>query len=293
MAHSRSASRQAAITYTPPTALAHLHILDVLELAGSQANAARALAIHQTTVCRCVQLMQRELQLATVPGSPICRHGHNPCLQHLRLAYREHRLMAAVLRIGTDLLHHTLLMGMAGVQLIPPRFRSAEHWVELLHHGLLDGVLLSSFSLPKPLTPGQEPTWEGIAAIPLGVLSLQLVTEGRPRRSVLLPRKAAMPLLHRTLEGHGYAVEQQPAACQEPAAWLKRARDRQLAIPVCSELLGRSWLQNNRLDVLNEQPPLSEQLWLLLPQRAVTNRAARLCLRRLRHRVAKLKTMPS
>jgi hypothetical protein len=287
----RSAPRRAAHTYAPPTPLEDVHILDYLELAGSQHKAARALEMHQTTVCRSLQLMQHQFSLANAPGSPICRHGHNPCLHHLRLAYREHRLMADQLRIGSDVLHHPLLIAMAGVQEVPPRFRSAEHWVELLQHGLLDGAILSSFSLARPLPAGQEPAWAGIAAVPLGSLNLQLVAQAGHRRSVLLPRKAAMPLLHQALEGHGYVVEQQPAACQEPAAWLKRARDRQLAIPVCAELLGRRWLQTNRLKLLNEQPPLNEQLWLLLPQAALSSKAARLCLRRLRLQVAKLKTM--
>jgi hypothetical protein len=263
----------------------------VLELAGSQHKAARALEMHQTTVCRSLQLMQHQFWLASAPGSPVCRHGHNLCLHYLRLAYREHRLMADQLRIGSDVLHHTLLLGMEGIQQVPPRFRSAEHWVELVHHGLLDGAILSSFSLDRPLPAGQDPAWEEITVLPLGSIRLQLVAQAGHKRRVLLPRKGAMPLLHQVVEDHGYAVEQQPAACQEPAAWLKRARDRRLAMPVCSELLGQRWLNSNRLELLAEQPPLSEQLWLLLPQRAAGSRAARLCLRRLRLQVTKLKTM--
>jgi hypothetical protein len=271
--------------------LEDLHILDYLELAGSQYKAARALEMHQTTVCRSLQLMQRQFALTSAPGSPICRHGHNLCLHHLRLAYREHRLMAEQLRIGSDVLHHPLLITMAGVQEVPPRFRSAEHWVELLRHGLLDGAILSSFSLNRPLKPGQEPAWEGITVLPLGSISLQLVAQAIDTRQVLVPRMGAMPLLHQAIESHGFVVDQQPAACQEPAAWLKRARDRRLAMPVCSELLGQRWLNSNRLELLAEQPPLSEQLWLLLPQRAAGSRAARLCLRRLRLQVTRLKTM--
>jgi predicted DNA-binding protein (UPF0251 family) len=90
----RSAPRRATNTYAPPTPLEDLHILDYLELAGSQYKAARALEMHQTTVCRSLQLMQRQFALINTPGSAICRHGHNLCMQHLRLAYREHRLMA-------------------------------------------------------------------------------------------------------------------------------------------------------------------------------------------------------
>ena len=287
----RSAPRRAPNTYAPPTPLEDLHILDYLELAGSQYKAARVLEMHQTTVCRSLQLMQRQFSLINAPGLPICRHGHNLCLQHLRLAYREHRLMAEQLRIGSDVLHHALLLTMTGVLEVPPRFRSAEHWVELLRHGLLDGAILSSFSLARPLPAGQDPAWEEITVLPLGSIRLQLVAQAGHKRSVLLPRKGAMPLLHQLVEEHGYAVEQQPAACQEPAAWLKRARDRRLAMPVCSELLGQRWLNSNRLELLAEQPPLNEQLWLLLPQNAAGSRAARLCLRRLRLQVTKLKTM--
>lgn len=289
VARSNPAAR--STPYAPPTPLADLHILDYLELAGSQYKAGRALEMHQTTVCRSLQLMQHQFRLANAPGSPICRYGHNSCLRHLRLAYREHRLMAEQLRIGSDVLHHALLLAMAGVQEVPPRFRSAEHWVALVQHGLLDGAILSSFSLAKPLDPDQEPAWAGIAAVPLGSLGLQLVAQAGHRRSVLLPRQAAMPLLHQALEGHGYDLEQQTAACQEPEAWLKRARDRRLALPVCAELLGRRWLQTHRLELLDEQPALNEQLWLLLPQAALSSKAARLCLRRLRLQVAKLKTM--
>jgi len=39
-------------------------------------------------------------------------------------------------------------------------------------------------------------------------------------QQVLLPRRAALPLLHKLMEAHGFGVEQEPLACQEPAAWL-------------------------------------------------------------------------
>ena len=45
----------------------------------------------------------------------------------------------------------------------PSRFRSAEQWVELVRHGLLDGVIVSFFSLARPLPADEEPAWEGIA----------------------------------------------------------------------------------------------------------------------------------
>ena len=108
---------------------------------------------------------------------------------------------------------------------------------------------------------------------------------GQERQKVLLPRRSALPLLHQALEWHGLGVEQQPEACQKPAAWLKRARDRKLAMPICNDLLGPGWLEANALVPLAAQPPLIEQLWLLLPRSAAHSKAARLCLRRLKVRI--------
>jgi hypothetical protein len=99
--------------------LEDLHILDLLELAGSQYKAGAALAVHQSTVSRSLRLMQQQFRLVSGEGSAICRYGHNSCLQYLRLAYREHRLMEGLLRIGTDPLHQGLLDGMAIVQQVP------------------------------------------------------------------------------------------------------------------------------------------------------------------------------
>lgn len=287
----RSAPRRAANTYAPPSPLEDLHILDFLELAGSQAKAGTALAMHQSTVCRSLQLMQHQLRLVPGQGSPVCRHGHNPCLLHLRLAYREHRLMEGLLRIGSDVLHQSLLLGMAGVQRVPPRCRSAEHWAELVRHGLLDGAIVSSFSLEKLLGSGHEPQWDGLKALPLGQLELQLMATDPQAGRVLLPRKGAAPLLHQAMAWHGFGVEQQPAACQEPAAWVKRARDRRLAMPISPGLLEPSWPETNGLVPLAEQPSLLEQLWLLLPEGAVNSRAARQCLRLLRAQVGKAQAM--
>ena len=103
--------------------LQDLHILDLLELAGSQAKAGLALAMDQSTVCRSLRLLQQELRLEPRKGAPIYRNGHNDCLGHLRLAYRDHRLMEGVLRLGSDALHHTLISRLTNMQQVPPRFR--------------------------------------------------------------------------------------------------------------------------------------------------------------------------
>lgn len=295
MAHSYSSTagslpRRAAKTYAPPAPLEDLHILDFLELAGSQAKAGQALAMHQSTVCRSVQLMQHQFRLELRQGSQVCRHGNNASLHYLRLAYRAHRLMEGLLRIGTDVLHQSLLAGMTGLQLVPPGFRSGEHWAQLVRHGLLDGVILSSFCLETLPLSGQAPHWDGLVALPLGQLSLQLVATTAVSQTVLLPRKRALPLLHQAMELHGFGVEPQPAACQEPAAWIKRARDRKLALPVCSDLLGETWIEANGLVLLADQPLLIEQLWLLLPQGAVNTAVAGRCLRLLRLQISRVQT---
>lgn len=287
----RAAPRRAASSYAPPTPLEDLHILDVLELTGSQAKAGAALAMHQSTVCRSLQLMRQQFRLVPEEGPPVCRHGHNACLHHLRLAYREHRLMEGLLRIGTDPLHQHLLLEMAGVQQVPPRVRHGEHWAELVRHGLLDGAIVSSFCLQSTLQANQQPQWDGLAALALGELQLQLVATTPKARRVLLPRRGAAGLLHQAVAWHGLTVEQQPAACQEPAAWIKRARDRELALLLCPQLLKPSCLQTNGLAPLPEQPQLQEQLWLLLPVTVLHTSAARQALRLLRSQVAKAQTM--
>lgn len=100
-----------------------------------------------------------------------------------------------------------------------------------------------------------------------------------------------MPLLHQAVVWHSFSVEKQPVACQEPAAWLKRARDRQLAIPVCSGLLDPNWLEKHNLRPIPDQPALIEQLWLLLPVGMDKSQTARQCLRRLRSRISKTEMM--
>jgi hypothetical protein len=276
--------------YVPPPALADLYILDILELAGSQAKAGQALNLHQSTVCRSLRLMQQQFRLVTKPGSAVCRHGSNACLEHLRLASREHRLMEGLLRIGTDLLHQSLLDRMVGVQQVPPVIRQAEHWAELVRLGLLDGALISSFSLDRPPLQGESPLWQGLKTLPLGQLDLQLMATTEECRGVLLPRRATAGVLHQILEAQGHALESPPAACQEVEAWILRARDRGLALPLCPALLEPDWMVSQGLRALAEQPVLVEQLWLLLPaQVAVVNSTAvRRCLRRLRGLLARL-----
>lgn len=127
--------------------------------------------------------------------------------------------------------------------------------------------------------------------LPLGQLHLQLVASAATSGRVLLPRRAVAPLLHQAVSAQGYGVEQQPAACQDAEAWIKRARVRQLALPISPKLVAQSWLERHGLQPLADQPLLEEQLWLLLPQGAANGSVAREAVRGLRQQLRLAETM--
>jgi hypothetical protein len=158
----------------------------------------------------------------------------------------------------------------------------------------------SSWCHPRAVSAPRPPSWSGLATVPLGVLPLQLFIptphlpeEAAPRR-VLLPKRAVTPLLHEALAWHGFQLEEQPLSCQDVPAWLKRMRDRQLALPLGPGLLDPGWLEAQGLELHPDQPPLLEQLWLLLPglfprhRRVRSSREARHLIRTLRLRLAKV-----
>ncbi len=268
VASQRSSAAAAAIasTYFHPTLLEDVHVLDVLELSGSQYAAANYLVMHQTTVSRSLRKLQHDLELEPDRRSAACRHGRNTCLDMLRLACRAHRLMKGFLRIGTDGLHQTLLSRQVSLQPAPARFRRADHWVELIRQGLLDAAIVSSWGMEKALPLGHLPPWRGVDVRLLGTLPLWLMARSRSVEGILVPNRSAVPLLHQALEGNGHNLVSQPRAAQEPAAWLKCMRDRELALPLCPGLLGAAWLSDQSLSTLPDLPPLQETLWLLLAQ---------------------------
>jgi hypothetical protein len=127
--------------------------------------------------------------------------------------------------------------------------------------------------------------------MPLGQVALQLVATTAETRRVLLPKKATAPLLHQTMEQQGYGVEPQPASCQEAEAWIKRARDRQLALLICPNLVRSNWLQRHGLQPLREQPVLVEQHCLLLPQGTAGVVSGRAVLQALRQQLNRAEIM--
>ena len=242
-------------------------MLDLLELTGTQIKAARALGMHQSTVCRSAAMMGEQFRLQPRRGASVCRYGSNESLRLLRLAYRAHRLMGGQLRIATDPLHQTLLTGMLSVQAVPPRIRPSQEWAQLLSQALIDGAIVSSWCHPRVLAGERLPSWSGLITVPLGTLPLQLVSHppatasNSAPRMVLLPRRNITPLLHEALAWHGFQVEQQPISCQDVPSWLQRMHDRQLAMPLCPGLVDPGWIETQNLVPQPEQPHLMEQLW--------------------------------
>ena len=289
---SRPSRRRHGPSYAPPGLLEPLHVLDLLELTGTQVKAARALGMHQSTVCRSAALMGEQFRLQPRRGASVCRYGSNESLRLLRLAYRAHRLMGGQLRIATDPLHQALLTGLLSVQAVPPRIRPSQEWAQLLSQALIDGAIVSSWCHPRVLAGERLPNWSGLITVPLGTLPLQLVShtpataEATTPRKVLLPRRNVTPLLHEALAWHGFHVEQQPISSQDVPSWLKRMHDRQLAMPLCLGLVDPDWIESQSLVSHPEQPHLMEQLWLLLPDGLVgSSREARHLIRTLRQGV--------
>ena len=166
--------------------------------------------------------------------------------------------------------------------------------MQRLSQALIDGAIVSSWCHPRVLAGERLPSWSGVITVPLGSLPLQLVShppataEATTPRKVLLPRRNVTPLLHEAMAWHGFQVEQQPISCQDVPSWLKRMRDRQLAMPLCPGLVDQGWIQAQSLVPHPEQPHLMEQLWLFLPQGLVgSSREARHLIRTLRLRVEK------
>jgi hypothetical protein len=249
--------------------------------------------MHQSTVSRSLNLLQRELELRPGAGPGVCRHGHNSTLEQLRLAYRCYRVMKGVLRIGTDGLHQTLLARGPGLQPVPAQFRSHREWVELVRHGLLDGAIVSSLGLDKARTCATLPRWSGIQVEPLGELTLQLLANAMEADGILLPRRGVAPLLHQALCRDGHRVEVVPGTCLEPEVWVERLTTRPLAAPLLAGFTAAGWMSRHGLRPLARQPELVEQLWLLLPQGPLSGSPlAQRWIRRLRRRVSAAAARP-
>ena len=120
--------------------------------------------------------------------------------------------------------------------------------------------------MEKAVPPGSLPPCSELEVQLLGVLPLWLMALSRSVEGILVPSRVTAPVLHQALEGNGHNLVTQPRAAQEPAAWLKCMRDRELALPLCPGLLGAAWLSDQSLSTLPDLPMLQETLWLLVPK---------------------------
>ena len=272
--------------------LLNLQVLDLLEISGSQMRAARSLSMHQTTVSRSYRELAEQFRLVPAPRPrKVCRWGLSSSLRFLRLACRAHRLEDGRLRLATDALHQSLLTGVPGVLEVPPCFHSADDWVVLVAEGVIDGAIVSSLCHHQSFQAGRLPQWEGLRAVPLATLELQLVCHQRWQgvwdETVLLPSGEVMPLLHQQLAAGGSGLEVPPRTWQEPTMWLEQLQQRPIALPVCPALAPASWWQEQGVVAVSDQPTLRERLWLLLPDDIDLPLAARASLRLIRRRLSR------
>jgi len=169
-------ARRRRKAYRPPEMLVNLHVLDLMEVSGSQMRAARSLSMHQTTVSRSYWDLAEQFRLQPERGPrKVCRWGLSTSLRFLRLASRAHRLEDGRLRLATDALHQVLLDGLPGVLQVPPCFHPAGDWATLVAQGVIDGAIVSSICHDQQLASGKLPRWPGVTVLPLGTLPLQLV----------------------------------------------------------------------------------------------------------------------
>lgn len=269
--------------------LVNLHVLDLMEVSGSQMRAARSLSMHQTTVSRSYWDLAEQFRLQPERGPrKVCRWGLSTSLRFLRLASRAHRLEDGRLRLATDALHQSLLDGLPGVLQVPPCFHPAGDWATLVAQGVIDGAIVSSLCHDQQLASGELPHWPGVQVQPLGTLPVQLVAHQRWadvwEEHVALPAAQVMPLLHGQLEPCIDNLERASRAWQDPQAWLEQLHLRPVAVPVCSALAPRSWWQEQGLVPVAQQLSLQEQLWLLLPEDLQAPAAGKATLRVIQRR---------
>jgi hypothetical protein len=269
--------------------LLNLHVLDLMEVSGSQMRAARSLSMHQTTVSRSYWELAEQFRLQPERGPrKVCRWGLSTSLRFLRLASRAHRLEDGRLRLATDALHQSLLAGLPGVLQVPPCFHPAGDWATLVAQGVLDGAIVSSLCHNRWLEAGELPHWTGVKVLPLGTLPLQLVAHQRWaevwEEQVLLPAAQAMPLLHGLLEPCFDNLERASRVWQDPQSWLEQLHLRPVAVPICPALAPRSWWQEQGLVPVADGLFMQEQLWLLLPEDLQAPAAAMATLRVIQRR---------
>jgi len=129
--------------YRVPGLLKDLVMLDMLELTGSTAAAARVLHLSQPTVSRRTRWVMEQLDLLPPSDDDRGRRFKTTAwLQLLRQGVNSHRLAWGVLRIGGAPDAALGLQGQGRVEWVTLGRRQLQHWQPLLQLELLDGVAL-------------------------------------------------------------------------------------------------------------------------------------------------------
>jgi DNA-binding transcriptional LysR family regulator len=222
--------------YRIPELLQDIRLLDLLELSGTTVQASELLNLSQPTVSRRYRSLAQDFGLRRDPRQrERCRYGSTEAMRWLRLGCRAHRLEAGYARIGADLMHQPLLAGMDWLLPTPVRFRSIHSWAELIREGVIDAALVSGLEL------GAAPRWDssGLEVMELGQLKLGLAVSrdnsGKQAMAVppaLVPPRAVMPGLHRTLRDQGLELKVAGNACVSAEHWGKRCCDHGLGMPI-------------------------------------------------------------
>ncbi len=279
MASPRPPSLAQAHHYRLPELLHDIRLLDLLELCGTTVQASRLLQLSQPTISRRYRLLSEDFGLVRDRRQLWgCGYGTSAAMRLLRLGCRAHRLAAGVARIGSDLLHHTLLAGCPWLLPTPQRFRAAANWLELVRQGVLDGALISGLELEE----AEGLNHQELELLPLGELPLAMAfcpkapvlvgaVPGRPApggrvAEVLVPDRGVAPGLRRLLRELGLPLRSGGNSLQTPEDWVGRIQGSPLAL-VVADREADTWASLQRWP-LSLGPQVSRPhspVWLALP----------------------------
>lgn len=260
---------RASATYQTPRLLQPIQLLDLLELEGTTAAAARALGISQPSVSRRRRQLVQELGI-----------DQGPCLQLLRHACQAHRLEAGAWRLGSSPWLEAALLRQQRGRAVPARFRHPRTWRELVAGYVLDGALLSGLDLdllmPElAMARSDVVAWQECLLLPVarGRLGLLLppVLKGLPPRwsQVAVPPQTMAPGLAALVRRHQWQCLHAAPSCQSAPAWGEWLRQQNMPT-----VASPAWVHQLRahLPGWHWQPwpgGLDEQHWLLVLESSV------------------------
>lgn len=264
-------------SYRTPRVLRPIELLDLLELGGTTAAAARALGISQPSVSRRTRQLMQELGLPAPGVSQALglRFGQSRCLQLLRRACQTHRLEAGAWRLGCSPWLEAALQQQQLCAGVPGRFRQPGAWRELVAGHALDGALLSGLDLQLLLPELADATGDGVAwqecvllpitRVPLGLL-LPPGLAGLPARwsQVAVPPQAMAPGVAAQVRQRQWQCLHAPPSCQAAPAWGEWLR--QLNTPTAASPAWARELRRHLSDWRWQPWPdeVAEQQWLLV-----------------------------